>query len=179
MIRVYLVLVLSILLQYTAEGQIISYGEQQDLSDSIVIAKAAPEWIKSNGYPTLESYIEDKLFFNPILNFQRTLNGINAYLYFTVEKDGNIIDVDVSCAETQLILPLINILDSMPKWKPGIRNDKNIKTKMEFYVNIQQTFTNQFVVKQERLPPKPIRSNLALKISIITVCVALLLWKIL
>jgi len=166
------------LLRYNAVGQIISYGDQQDLSDSIVIAKAPPEWI-NKGYATMESYIEEKLFFNPMVNFQQPVYGVNAYLYFTVEKDGSISDVDVSCAEGQLILPLIHILDSMPQWKPGIRNDKNSKTKMEFYVNIRQTFTNQFVVRQERIPPKPMRSNLPLKIGIITICVALLLWKIL
>ena len=60
--------------------------------------------------------------------------------------------------------------------KPGIKNDKNVSTKMKFYYSITRVEVGQYVVKQERMPPELDKSTRKLKLVIMSACIAGLLF---
>lgn len=161
-------------------AQIISYGDSDEDIDTVMIARAAPVFI-AKGYINLEDYLEEKLFQDIRTGFTLQTIGATALVTFTIDKNGYPEKVDVSCSEPRFIFPLQTALDSMPKWKPGIKNDRNVKTKMQFYYSIQQDEMGLFVIRQQRMPPKFDKTTRNIKIVIITACVSALIaaWAIL
>jgi len=171
----FLAILLFYVLPLLSSAQIISYGDEGgEEADTVKIARAAPKFT-ARGYASLEAYLEEKLFQDPRNNIQMNAIGATALVSFTIDKYGFPKRVVADCSEPRLILPLQNALDSMPRWKPGIRNDKNTHTKMEFYYRITRVEVGQFVVQQERMPPKFDKTTRNIKIVIVSVCVTALL----
>jgi hypothetical protein len=172
-LRILLIVFALTLIPNLGNSQIVSYGagESEENTDTIKIARAAPEF-KVKGYANLEAYIEEKLFQDPRTNMRLDAVGATALVSFTIDKYGFPKRAEANCSEMRLTLPLQNILDHMPRWKPGIKNDKNVSTKMEFYYSITRVEMGQYVVKQERMPPKLDKTTRNIKIVIISVCIA-------
>jgi hypothetical protein len=176
----FLVIIAYLHIPSMGKAQIISYGDSDEALDTVIVARAAPEFI-ARGYVSLEDYLEEKLFQDIRTGFSMQAIGATALVSFTIDKNGYPKNVDVSSMESRLIFPLQTALDSMPRWKPRIKNDRNVKTKMEFYYLITQVEMGQFVVTPERMPPKFDKTTRNIKIVIITACVSALIaaWAIL
>ncbi len=171
---------LTVLIGNNAFSQIESYGNVNQLEDTIVISRKAPEW-NGKGYKNLEAYLEDKLYFDiQLRSLTIPVVGVYASVVFTIDNKGFARNAQVNCTEFNLVNGIIRALDSMPAWKPGIKNDKNIDTKMEYYFLISKIEAGQFVVQQDRIPPKLQKSTLPLKIGSMSVCIGLLLvaWNV-
>lgn len=172
-LRIFLILLSIACIPQGVSSQIISYGNnetEENANDTIKIARAAPQFI-AKGYANLEAYIEEKLYQDPRTNVRLDAVGATALVSFTIDKYGYPKRVDANCSEIRLTLPLQNILDTMPRWKPGIKNDNPVSTKMEFYYSITRVEVGQFVVKQERMPPKLDKTTRNIKIVIMSLCV--------
>lgn len=158
------------------QGQIISYGQDDVDDDSIAIEQAPPKFIHKD-YRNFNDYLEDALL-RDHRSRMTTLSavGANAFLEFTIGKDGKPSKISVECSNINLIFPLETALDSMPEWSPGIRNDVKVKTKMQYYINITRVEGGQYVVKEERMPPKLDKSTWPIKVGVMAACVAGLIW---
>jgi len=82
-----------------------------------------------NDYGTIDNYIHSNLRF-PIIFNESAISGV-VYASFVVTKDGNIERIRIlNSFEEHLDNEVIRVLQSMPKWIPGIKNDKAVHTRL-------------------------------------------------
>ena len=172
MARNILLVLLTISFGTSQFAQIISYGENEvNDDDTVKIVSQAPQF-KVKGYENFEAYLEQKLFEHPLSRTQAiSAIGANALIQFTVDKTGTVKNTNVDCSIIDLTLPLQEVVDNMPYWSPGIKNDRKVNTRMEFYFNITRVEAGSFVVIPERMPPALDKTTLPLKIGIMVAAV--------
>jgi len=158
-------------------GQVESYGNNNE--DTVTIVQKAPEWKNKPG--TLEIFIANHLRQNIKLHsHQLAVPGINARLKFTISKDGKPKNISVDCQDQLLLIGLEDALYEMPDWRPSTKNNIAVEAKMEYYMLITKIEAGEYVLTQERAPPKLDKSMKMVKIIIIVASVAVLLfaWRI-
>jgi len=98
-------------------------------NDNIVhlVAEIMPEF--PGGQQAMMRYIAERIDY-PIEAFQQGIQG-RVICQFVVDIDGRITDVVIakSSGDSSLDREARRIIKSMPKWKPGKQNGRNVKVK--------------------------------------------------
>ena len=107
--------------------------EEEEEEVVFVIVEDMPEF--PGGQQALFKYLSDNVKY-PTIAQENGIQG-RVICQFVVNKDGNIVDVEVvrSGGDPSLDKEAIRVIKSMPKWKPGKQRGKAVRVKYTVPVN--------------------------------------------
>jgi len=109
--------------------------EEEEEEVVFVIVEDMPEF--PGGQQALFKYLSDNVKY-PTIAQENGIQG-RVICQFVVNKDGNIVDVEVvrSGGDPSLDKEAIRVIKSMPKWKPGKQRGKAVRVKYTVPVNFR------------------------------------------
>ncbi len=103
-------------------------------TDSVNYAEVEPLFI--GGYKNLSTFIQLNVFY-PEKAREMGESGI-VYVQFVIEKDGSISNVEIFKGVSEALdQEAFRVISAMPKWIPGIQDNKNVKVKFTLPINFR------------------------------------------
>jgi len=109
--------------------------EEEEEEVVFVIVEDMPEF--PGGQQALFKYLSDNVKY-PTMAQENGVQG-RVICQFVVNKDGNIVDIEVvrSAGDASLDKEAVRVIKSMPKWKPGKQRGKAVRVKYTVPVNFR------------------------------------------
>lgn len=109
--------------------------EEEEEEVVFVVVEDMPEF--PGGQQALFQYLSENVKY-PTMAQENGVQG-RAICQFVVNKDGNIVDVEVvrSSGDASLDKEAVRVIKSMPKWKPGKQRGKAVRVKYTVPVNFR------------------------------------------
>lgn len=107
----------------------------QEEETVFIVVEKMPEF--PDGQSAMFKYLNNNLLY-PYEAYENGIQG-RAICQFVVNKNGNIVDVEVvrSSGDSSLDQEAIRVITSMPKWKPGMSKGKAVNVKYTLPVNFR------------------------------------------
>lgn len=140
-----------------------SSTNEEHADDSSVVVENMPEY--PGGVQAMMQFISDNLQY-PKDAQKQAIEG-RVICQFVVEKDGSIVEVTIarSSGNTSLDYEAIRVIQSMPKWKPGVQKGKLVRVRYTLPINFHLTHNFKEVKQQEalarKLPTNPIYNEIS------------------
>lgn len=116
---------------------IIETGDEEEESNDPVpffILEQQPEF--PGGIDALKPYLVKQIKY-PVIAQENGIQG-KVYYSFTIEKDGSVTDIKVMRGvDAAIDKEAIRVLNTMPKWKPGMQRGKAVRVSFSGVINFQ------------------------------------------
>lgn len=118
----------------TTPPPVVFQGEKENINDSTVIDFPEIEAEFKGGANGMQEYIAKNVEY-PMYAIDRNITG-KVFISFIVEKNGRITNVQVERgAHTSLDAEAVRLISEMPKWKPGKKYGKKVRTRVRLPIN--------------------------------------------
>lgn len=106
--------------------------EDSNLDDIVSYAEVMPEF--PGGYRALLNYLAQNVKY-PVIAQENGIQG-RVYVNFIVDEKGNIYNASIARGVDQsLNIEALRVVETMPKWKPGMQGGKAVKVRYTVPIN--------------------------------------------